>query len=178
LIDAIACWIAAGGATVMNTIETVFKMAPNVVSGSGKRRGEWGTVRTNFNLVRQFAVLSFVCIALITVASTIVISRFLTDRILQRDATVSSEFVQSIVNAEGTWHLFTQKHEDEPSPELVSFSNHLAKLPDVLRANLFRADRFVLWSSDPTLIGRRYHDNDELDRALAGQISYETGIEG
>jgi len=135
-------------------------------------------MRTNFNLVRQFAVLSFVCIALITVVSTIVVSQFLTDKVLQRDATVSKEFIQSIVDAEGTWHLFAQEPGDTPSPELVSFSNHLAKLPDVLRANLYRVDRFVLWSSDPSLIGQLYQDNNELDRALAGRISYETGIEG
>lgn len=52
----------------------------------------------------------------------------------------------------------------------TDFFSHLELLPDVLRANLYSGDRVVLWSSDPALIGRKFADNPELDRALSGAV--------
>ena len=54
---------------------------------------------------------------------------------------------------------------------------HLSNLPDVLRANLYLANRQLHWSSDSSLIGKQFSDNPELDQALAGSlvINEETG---
>ncbi|MFO1072873.1 MAG: hypothetical protein U1E17_09410 [Geminicoccaceae bacterium] len=51
-------------------------------------------------------------------------------------------------------------------------------LPGVLRANVYSLQHEVLWSSDPRLIGQRFADNDELERAFAGGIVINTGIVG
>lgn len=53
----------------------------------------------SFDLVRWFAVLSLICIAAISIASAYGQSRFLTDQALLRDATVTKEFIDSIVEA-------------------------------------------------------------------------------
>ena len=45
----------------------------------------------------------------------------------------------------------------------------MAAMPDVLRVNVYGADRKVLWSSRPEMVGRTFGTNDELDEALAGQ---------
>ena len=137
-----------------------------------------GLMTERFNLVRQFAILSFVCIAAITLVSSFLLSRFLTDRILLRDATVSMEFIGSIVEAEGTWSYFENRQPNSNSPELESFFNHIAHLPDVVRANVYGADRVVLWSSDVGLIGKKFAGNEELEEALRGELDYETGIVG
>ena len=62
--------------------------------------------------------------------------------------------------------------------DFVEFLAHLAALPGVLRTNVYNLERKVLWSSDPRLIGRRFGENDELERAFAGGIVFNTGIVG
>jgi signal transduction histidine kinase len=48
-------------------------------------------------------------------------------------------------------------------------------MPDVIRANVYDSKKNVLWSTDKTLIGRQFTDNDELDEALRGELVMETG---
>lgn len=130
------------------------------------------------NLTRQFAILSFVCILAISLASGWMLSGFLTDKLLSREASLSREFVESIVEAEGTSTYFVGDHGSVGRPILDSFFGHLAHMPDVVRANVYGADRSVLWSSDAALIGQRFDDNDELESALGGRLIFETGIVG
>jgi signal transduction histidine kinase len=54
--------------------------------------------------------------------------------------------------------------------------NHVASMPDVLRANIYAADRTILWSSNPGLIGKTYGSNPDLDEALEGIVTAESGV--
>ncbi|MCR0982707.1 sensor histidine kinase [Roseomonas populi] len=102
-------------------------------------------------------------------------SRFLTIHMLERDAAVSGEFIESIVRAEGTWSYFDNPASAGSRPALESIFSHVARLPGVVRANIYSSDGIVLWSSNPDLIGRRFTDNHELDRALGGEMIVESG---
>jgi two-component system, NtrC family, sensor histidine kinase HydH len=94
---------------------------------------------------------------------------------LMRDAEVSREFLESIVAAEKT-RDYRSPNAPPLSPEaLTLFVEHLPTLPDLARANLYGADRTVLWSTDQELIGRRFETNTELERALQGEIVVESG---
>jgi hypothetical protein len=53
-----------------------------------------------FNLTRWFLVLSFVSIVVMSTASAALLSAFLSNNMLRRDAVVAQEFVNSIVRAE------------------------------------------------------------------------------
>lgn len=128
-----------------------------------------------FDVARWFAVLSLVCVLASAAGSALVLSRFLTNHMLERDAAVSAEFVGSIVRAERTWSWFADPASAEAHPALESFFNHVAQLPGVVRANVFAADGTVIWSSNAGLVGRRFTGNRELDQALAGRIMVETG---
>lgn len=128
-----------------------------------------------FHLLRWFAVLSLVCVLLSGAGTAIVLSRFLTARMLDRDAQVSAEFLQSIVQAERTWSWFADPAGASARMPLESFFNHVSQLPGVVRANVFAADRTVLWSSNPTMIGRRFTDNEDLEAALRGRVMVEAG---
>jgi len=121
-----------------------------------------------FKLTRWFAILGLVVTALVSVVTSLVLSRFLVSNILHRDATVSLEFVQSIVHVQQAEDYFTGKRGADKN--LVEFFNHIATMPDVLRANVFSLDKTIIWSSDATMIGRTFHDNPELDDALQGEI--------
>jgi len=48
-------------------------------------------------------------------------------------------------------------------------------MPDVLHTNVYSSKHRVMWSSKPSLIGKRFPDNDELKEALAGETVIEMG---
>jgi two-component system, NtrC family, sensor histidine kinase HydH len=144
-----------------------------------------GTNKNIFNLTKQFALLSFFCIVVIGTVSTIMVSKLITDKILLRDATLSREFVDSVIASEGTWRLFIDKpvrkshREDRVSHwALESFFTHVALMPDVVRANVYGKDLCILWSSTPSMIGEFYQGNEELEKSLQGELVYGSGIVG
>jgi signal transduction histidine kinase len=46
---------------------------------------------------------------------------------------------------------------------------------DVLRANVYGRGGLMVWSSDASLIGRSFSDNDELEEAMAGELVVHAG---
>ena len=134
--------------------------------------------QSSFNLTRQFALLSFLTILLIGAVSAFSLSRLFTEKILTRDATVSQEFIDSIVTADGTWRFFTDTQNPGNLAALQEFFDHVAHMPDVVRANVYGGNMVVLWSSEPEIIGRRFPDNEELETTLLGKVNFESGIIG
>ena len=55
---------------------------------------------------------------------------------------------------------------------------HIARLPDVLRTNIYARDQKVIWSSDRALIGKYLGLNHELEEALEGKVAVEAGVIG
>jgi two-component system sensor histidine kinase HydH len=51
-------------------------------------------------------------------------------------------------------------------------------MTEPVRANAFGFDGTMLWSTDPSLIGRRDHDNPELQEALHGDLFVHSGSLG
>lgn len=128
-----------------------------------------------FNLLRWFAWLSPIAIGLIALVNAWLISSFLNNHLFQREAAVSRDFVQNILTSDGSLEYLAK-----PADELLKsrFSNsveHLTNMRDILRANVFGADRTVIWSSDAKLVGKRFLDNDELDEALNGKLVVHAG---
>jgi len=130
------------------------------------------------NLTRQFGLLSFIGILLIALLSGYSMSRFLTDKLLSREATLTAEFVDSVVDTDQIWIQFAALENNQPAPKFDYFFRHLSNLSDVVHANVYGPNRRVLWASDATLIGQHFAHNDELERALNGVMNYEAGIAG
>ncbi|MBK1717234.1 sensor histidine kinase [Thiocystis violacea] len=135
-------------------------------------------MNTHFNLRRQFALLSFTTILLISLVSGFLLSRFLTDKLLTREAELTQDFIENFVASEGAWPSVAAGSEPSSSQALDAFVEHVMRLPSVVRANIYGADRSVLWSSDRLLVGQRFQDNDELEAALRGELTFESGILG
>ncbi len=129
-------------------------------------------------LTKQFALLSFLCILLTAVVSAFMLSQLFTDKILSRDATVSQEFIDSITATDETWRFFLDTKDQQNLSALEKFFSYVAHMPDVVRANVYDDDKSVLWSSTPELIGEYFKDNEELDRSLRGELTFESGIIG
>lgn len=128
-----------------------------------------------FQLLRWFAGLSAVVIVLIALANAWVVTRFLTNHLFKREAEISRDFVQNILISDGT--LAYLRHAEDPQV-IEHFKNtvtHLGNMRDMLRANVYGIDRTVVWSSDPTMVGRRFSDNEDLEHAMAGKLEVEFG---
>ena len=81
---------------------------------------------------------------------------------------MTKAFVEGMVRADRP----LQAYFADPSPELgadveAAFAR-MAALPDMRRANVYDADRRMIWSSDPRPIGHRLRPDKTLDAALAG----------
>lgn len=136
------------------------------------RPGQAGAGGHRLALTRWFAVAGALAIGLFSLGMGWLLSGFLATRMLERDAAISRDFVQSIANIQQIAVFFAgaQGGQGAPGPSVAEFFAHVAAMPDVIRANVYAPDRRVLWSSRPELIGKTFGANDELDRALTGQV--------
>jgi signal transduction histidine kinase len=128
-----------------------------------------------FNLLRWFGLASFVSIAIISVGLALLISRFLSDQMLRHDAVLMMQFVQNIVVTEEAAASFEEAQTADMAV-LDRHFRHMAEMRDVVRANVHRGDRTILWSSEHSLQGQRFDRNPELDKALGGELVVESGI--
>jgi len=126
-----------------------------------------------FNLLRSFAISSLVCIALISVLTAWILSAFMSAHLIQRDAVVSMEFIQSVAKINDPRGYFQHRGEAAQKRQFEEFFQHITRLPDILRATVYTTDKTIIWSNDSELVGRRFLDNDELSEALAGKLVYE-----
>jgi len=126
-----------------------------------------------FNLLRSFAALSLLCIGLTTIVSATLLYRFLSDHLLQRDAVVSMEFIQSVARDMSPQLNFEHPKFLSEEEGLAELFEHIVNMPDVVRTNVFVPDGHIIWSSDKKLVGLRFDPNHELDEALSGEAVYE-----
>lgn len=130
-----------------------------------------------FSLTRWFAAVGLVSIAAISAVSGVLLSRFLTERMLQQEGRLFQQFVDSVARIEKVGDYFANGRTG-PARELKEFFTQVSELPDVLRANLYARDRTIIWSSDTALVGRQFRDNPELEEALHGRLVVHGGERG
>lgn len=123
-----------------------------------------------FNLSRWFAIVGLVSISTVGAASALLLSHFLTERMLRQEGVLTMEFVQTLVLTEKSLRAYFTGERTQDEHELEAALKHIAAMPDVLRANVYNRERVLIWSSDNSIIGRSFGPNPELDAALAGQL--------
>lgn len=128
-----------------------------------------------FNLLRWFAWLSPIAIGLIALVNAWLISSFLNNHLFQREAAVSRDFVQNILISDDSLEYLARPADENLKSRFSNSIEHLTNMRDILRANVFGADRTVIWSSNAKLVGERFLDNDELDEALSGKLVVHAG---
>jgi signal transduction histidine kinase len=134
--------------------------------------------KQSFNLLRWFGVLSFLSVGLITAVSAFLLSRFLTHQMLQRDAVVTMEFVQTIAQTENTRSYFAQNDPGKTKAVFEAFFKQIATMPEVVRANVYSSSGIVLWSDDDRFIGHNFSPNPQLQMALSGELAVTSGTSG
>ncbi|MHC8394164.1 ATP-binding protein [Pseudomonas sp. LB3P93] len=140
-----------------------------------------------FNLLRWFSLISMAVIGTVAVALGAVSTRFVITESVQRDALLTSQFVQAIASAE-VRHvsipnvrtmgelLDPRKDKDFPDVDPLArasargeFLDHIEHLPDVILANIYAPDRMVIWSTNPALMGTTIHSDEDLDQAFSSK---------
>ena len=148
---------------------------PHTTSGgvAGDAAGTGSAAQQRFPLTRRFGVVALLSIGAIAALSLWLLSSFVTQRMLLQEGVLTRDFVRSLLLVEKPLlAYFTQPQAGAPEHVEDSFE-HFALMPDMLRTNVYDAQRRVLWSSDAQLIGRQFGPNDELDQALAGAVIVE-----
>lgn len=123
-----------------------------------------------FNLSRWFAIVGLVSIATVSVGSALLLSHFLTERMLRQEGVMTMQFVQSLVTTETSLPAYFTGERTRDATALEAALRHIAAVPDTLRANIYNRERVLIWSTDPKLVGRKFGANPELDAALSGQL--------
>jgi signal transduction histidine kinase len=140
-----------------------------------------------FNLLRWFSLISLAVIGTVAVALGAVSTRFVITESVQRDALLTSQFIQAIASAE-VRHvdipnvrtmgelLDPRKDKDFPDVDPMArasargeFLDHIEHLPDVILANIYAPDRMVIWSTNPELMGTTVHTDNDLNQAFASK---------
>ncbi len=129
-----------------------------------------GVAIRSFNLSRWFAVVGLVSIALISALAGWAMSRFVSEAMIRQEATLTQQFVQTLVLTEPTLPTYLTRGEVPDRRELELALAHIAGMTDMLRANLYDRSQTVVWSSDAGLTGRKLGPNEELDEALGGEL--------
>lgn len=128
-----------------------------------------------FNLIRWFSLTALASVALVSGVAALLFSNFLTDRMIRQEAEITAGFVRSIVATEDAYSYFDGS-KTTSAKQLQGFLDHINRMPGVLRTNVYSADRRMVWSSDTSLIGKRFERNDELEEALRAHLVIHSGI--
>lgn len=130
----------------------------------------------HLRMVGGFLLISFVAIFSTALVLSTVLSGFIVQQMILRDATVSAEFLNSIVQIENATGYFQGLDTGTNASDIEEFLVHVAGLPDVFRASVYARSGTILWSSDAEMIGQSFPENDELADALRGLLEPELNV--
>ncbi len=127
--------------------------------------------RAGATLTRQFALLSFIVIGLITVALSLTISASLRRDLLEREWGITADYIRTGI-------LYHLSPPDLARPRTRRAREHFEMLyqqavmmPEIVRITIYDARAAVVWSDEPRRIGQRFADNPHLASALAGRTT-------
>ena len=128
-------------------------------------------------LVRQFAVLSLVVIALITIALCFVISSQFRRDLLQREWGATADFIRTEALQVLTPNDFAAPETPTAQQHFRRFYEQTRMMPEIVRVKVYDAAMRVIWSDEARLIGTTFPDNPQLGSALSGRttVNLEVG---
>lgn len=132
--------------------------------------------RTRFNLRLWFGLAGFIVIATMGSLFALMLTSFISDQMLRREAVVTRDFLESVIWAEESGQAVFRPNIVDTNPHLASFVQHIRTMSDVVRANVYAGGGLIVWSTDPTMIGRRFKTNHELEQAFRGELVTEIGV--
>jgi two-component system sensor histidine kinase HydH len=134
-----------------------------------------------FTLLRWFSILSLLAVIPVAAATGMVLSHFVTRQALQRDASLTSQFIANCLAVEAA-QIGARSLVPMLDPRVRSWDaglserqvararahtyEHLQTLPDALLVSVYARDGRVVWSTNPALVGTVVSANEELREAF------------
>jgi signal transduction histidine kinase len=133
--------------------------------------------RHGSTLIRQFAVLSFLVIGLITVTLSITVSSALRRDLLDREWGTASDYIRTQLLGHLSPADFLRPGDPASQQRFELFYTQAVAMPEIVRVKLYDAEMRVIWSDESRLIGQRFPENPHLAQAIAGQtvVNLESG---
>ena len=120
-------------------------------------------------LRRQFAVLSFAVIALITVALSVAVTSALRRDLLDREWGTTADYIRTVTLQHLAPSDFTDSARHASNTRFEVFYEQAVTMPEIVRVKIYDADMRVVWSDEPRLVGQRFENNPHLVHALTGR---------
>lgn len=117
---------------------------------------------------------SLAAILITTTLLTGGLARYTVEQMILREARLSADFLNSVVRVEEAENYFAG-NGNAPG-DVKEFVAHLGRMPDVFRANVYSRQGVILWSTDKSLVGKSFSDNQELAAALQGELDPELNM--
>jgi len=134
-------------------------------------------MRSGKALIKQFGLLSFLVIGLISVALSAVLSTYLRRDLLEREWLTTADYLRTQILSALTPADLTVPRADAAQEHFEAFYQQTVKMPEVFRVKIYDAGMTVIWSDEPHLMGQRFADNPHLAGAMAGRtvVNLESG---
>lgn len=142
---------------------------PPAANSDRTRRWHWPRHHAGHTLIRRFAVLSFIVIAVTTATLSYVIASSLERDMLAREWNATASYVHLEARRALTSEDFIDPRSQAAQRHFQTFSGDLGRIPETIRVKLYDRSARVVWSDEPRLIGQHFADNPELAKALAGR---------
>jgi two-component system sensor histidine kinase HydH len=124
----------------------------------------------NANLTARFAFYSFFCIGIMTVALWFVVSKYLTEQIVEREWEMTAQMLRADVRQLMVDYDFEAEDRKSVGHKFDELLRHVLLMPDIVRFKVYNPKGQVIWSDDKRLVGQSFADNDELKEALEGKV--------
>ena len=122
----------------------------------------------------RFSLLCLIAIVALALAMGYTLSALLTRAVSEWEWQNTAALVRREVEREGLQRIFTEPGGSEARQRAGRvLSATITSLPEVVRAKVWNRESEILWSDQANLIGQRFPGNDELQRALAGEVEVE-----
>ncbi|MGH7817620.1 MAG: histidine kinase dimerization/phospho-acceptor domain-containing protein, partial [Candidatus Binatia bacterium] len=118
----------------------------------------------------RFALDSFLCIGLMTVALWFIVSNYLINSILEHEWQATARMVRGDVKQLLDDYDFQAQDRKSVGHKFTALLNHMRLAPDIIRFKVYNPQGVVIWSDDKRLLGKSFADNDDLQQALKGKV--------
>src|SRR5579863_1188732 len=106
-----------------------------------------------------------VIVAIVGISMSYFVSDYFKQTILKRDVDVNAKFIELQARQHLTPDDFTPKDFEKKSTTFSQFFNEI-DTGEIVRIKVWSPDQTVVYSDDKNIVGKTFHDNDELNEAL------------
>jgi signal transduction histidine kinase len=134
-----------------------------------------------FDLQRWFSIASLVALVPVAAATGAIMSHFIAEQVLQRDALLTAQYIRNCIRVESGHVGGTSLgpyldarvdataaglDRDEVARGRDDVFEYLETLPDTLLINVYAPDRMIVWSTSKRLVGTFSREDRELNEAF------------